>query len=260
MSTRARLLVAGLSTGLVFYIALGSVLGRVMGDTTYGQLTVFNEVVRMVIDSYVEPIDLDRTMDGAYLGLTEALDGDSNYLDAAQYQALSRRQDSGDVGLVLSRRHGFLMVVGTRPGSPARRAGVRTGDLIKTIDGRHTRGVAPPAAEQLLAGEPGGRVHLEIHRAGAELIEVDLVRERLAEASPSVERLPDGTARAWGSNYHGQCFVPVPPAGRSYVHVATPGTRGRWRRSGRSCPRAARPPSPGRRRSPPGTGRMRSRR
>jgi carboxyl-terminal processing protease len=196
MSTRARLLVATVSTGLVFYIAVGSVLGRVMGDTTYGQLTVFNEVIRMVIDSYVEPIDLDRTMSGAYLGLTDALDGDSVYLDAADYRLFSEQEgDEADVGLVLTRRHAFLMIVGTRAGSPAREADLRTGDLIKTIDGRHTRYVSVPVAERLLSGEPGASVRLEIHRAGSDLLEVELVRERLAAAPVRSERLEGDVAR-----------------------------------------------------------------
>lgn len=196
MSTRARLLVATLSTGVVFYIAVGSVLGRVLGDTTYGQLTVFNEVIRMVIDSYVEPVDLDRSMAGAYLGLTDALDGDSVYLDAEDYRMLSVRDASAaDVGLELTRRHAFLMVVGTRAESPARRGGVRTGDLIKTIDGRHTRYLSVPEAQRLLRGEPGGGVALEIHRAGTDLVTLELVRERLEDAPPRAERLEGNLAR-----------------------------------------------------------------
>ena len=44
MSPRGRLVVALVSTLLVAYVAVGSLLGRVFGDTTYGQLAVFNEV------------------------------------------------------------------------------------------------------------------------------------------------------------------------------------------------------------------------
>jgi len=58
MSPRSRLLVALLSTAVIGYIALGSLLGRVLGDTSYGQLAIFNEVVRLVLEAYVE---LDRS-------------------------------------------------------------------------------------------------------------------------------------------------------------------------------------------------------
>jgi hypothetical protein len=60
MSPRSRLLVALLSTALIGYVALGSLLGRVLGDTSYGQLAIFNEVVRLVLEAYVEPVNLDR--------------------------------------------------------------------------------------------------------------------------------------------------------------------------------------------------------
>ena len=86
MSHRSRLVIALVSTCLVAYVAVGSLLGKALGDTSYGQLAIFNEVVRLVLDAYVEPVNLDRAMSGARLGLTDALDGDSSYLDAEQYK------------------------------------------------------------------------------------------------------------------------------------------------------------------------------
>ena len=47
-------------------------------------ILIANEVVRIVLDSYLEPVNLDRTMSGATLGLGDALDGDSAYLDATE--------------------------------------------------------------------------------------------------------------------------------------------------------------------------------
>ncbi len=136
MSHRARLLLALVSTGLIGYIAVGSLLARVLGDTSYGQLAIFNEVVRLVIDSYVEPVNVDRAMAGARLGMADALDGDSSYLDAEEFRLYQqpRTESDAEVGLVLTRRFSFVMVVAARPGSPAEKAGLRPGDLLKTID------------------------------------------------------------------------------------------------------------------------------
>ena len=89
MTPRGRLVVALVTTALLGYMVVGSVLGLVIGDTTYGQLSIFNEVVRLVIDAYVEPVNLDRAMAGARLGLTEALDGDTAYLDAEDFRPTS---------------------------------------------------------------------------------------------------------------------------------------------------------------------------
>ena len=184
MSHRARLVIALVSTGLIGYIAVGSLLGRALGDTSYGQLAIFNEVVRLVLDAYVEPVNLDRAMAGARLGMADALDGDSSYLDAEQYKLVQRppAETDADVGLVLTRRFAFLMVVAARPGSPAAKAGLQPGDLVKAIDERHTRPMPALVAERLMRGAPGSSVKLSVLRAGAEPFDVTVVRERLTPA------------------------------------------------------------------------------
>ena len=73
MSAHVRLVIALLSTTLVGYTLLGALPARVAGDTTYGQLAVFNEVVRLVNEAYVEPVNMDRALSTADMGLTEAV-------------------------------------------------------------------------------------------------------------------------------------------------------------------------------------------
>ncbi|HVR69637.1 MAG TPA: S41 family peptidase [Vicinamibacteria bacterium] len=195
MSPRSRLFVALVSTALTGYILLGSLLGRVLGDSTYGQLALFNEVVRLVLEAYVEPVNVDRALAGARLGLTEALDGDSSYLDQEEFRAWQQqpRDNEADVGLLLTRRLGFLMVVAPRPGSPAEKAGVRPGDIVKSIDARHTRPLAPFAGQRLLRGAPGSLVKVSLLRAGSDPIELSLVRERLAAPQVKGRVLESGT-------------------------------------------------------------------
>jgi carboxyl-terminal processing protease len=195
MSPRGRLFVALISTLLVGYVAVGSLLGRVLGDSTYGHLAVFNEVLKIVLDAYVDPVNVDRAMGGARLGLTEALDGDSAYLDAEEFRAYQhpQRESEAGVGVILTRRFAFLMVVSVKAGSPAERAGLRPGDLVKTIDGRHTRPLAAPVGERLLRGAPGSVVKLTILRAGSDPLDVSLVRERLVPVPPQHKMLEGRT-------------------------------------------------------------------
>jgi carboxyl-terminal processing protease len=195
MSPRSRLLVALLSTALIGYVALGSLLGRVLGDTSYGQLAIFNEVVRLVLEAYVEPVNLDRAMAGARLGLGDALDGDSGYLDPEEFRLYQQppHEMDADIGAVLTRRFTFLMVVAARAGSPAEKAGLRTGDILKSIDSRHSRNLQAATGQRLLRGAPGSVVKLGILRAGQDPFEVSVVRERIVPASPSARVLESGT-------------------------------------------------------------------
>jgi carboxyl-terminal processing protease len=195
MTARSRLLVALASTALIGYVALGSLLGRVFGDTSYGQLAVFNEVVRLVVEAYVEPVNIDRAMAGARLGLGDALDGDSSYLDAEEFRLYQQpvKDADAEIGVVLTRRFSFLMVVSSRPGSPAEKAGLRAGDILKAIDGRHSRPLAVSTGQRLLRGAPGSSVKLAVLRAGVEPFDVSVVRERLIFSAPKGKMLENGT-------------------------------------------------------------------
>jgi carboxyl-terminal processing protease len=194
MTPRGRLVVAVVTTALLGYLVVGSVLGLVRGDSTYGQLSIFNEVIRLVIDAYVEPINLDRTMAGARQGLTEALDGDSAYLDAEDFRLYQQppKDADADVGVLLSRRYAFLQVVSVRGGSPGEKSGVKAGDLVKSIDGRHTRPLPALVGQRLLRGAPGSVVKLAVLRAGNDPLEFSLVRERLLPAPPKGRLLEPG--------------------------------------------------------------------
>ena len=193
MSPRTRLAVALVSTVLIGYIAVGSLLGRVFGDTSYGQLAIFNEVVRLVLDAYVEPVNVDRAMAGARQGMSDALDGDSTYLEPEDFRLYEQaREGEADLGLVLTRRFSFVMVVAPRAGSPAARAGLRPGDLVKSIDERHTRLMPAVVAERLLRGAPGSAVKLAILRLGADPFEVTVTRERIVPQAPQGRLLENG--------------------------------------------------------------------
>jgi carboxyl-terminal processing protease len=195
MSHRVRLVIALVSTGLIGYIAVGSLLGKALGDTSYGQLAIFNEVVRLVLDAYVEPVNLDRAMAGARLGMADALDGDSSYLDAEQYKLVQQppAESDAEIGVVLTRRFAFVMVVAARPGSPAAKAGLQPGDLVKSIDERHTRPMPALVAERLMRGAPGSSLKLSVLRAGAEPFDVTVVRERLKPTAPEGRMLDEAT-------------------------------------------------------------------
>ncbi len=194
MTPRSRLLVATVSTALVGYVAAGSLVGLVRSDSSYSQLSVFNEVVHIIGEAYVEPVNMDRALSTANQGLTEALDGDSAYLGTDDFRAYQQgvRDGEAETGLTLTRRFAFLMVVSVRNNSPAQRAGLRTGDIIKTIDGRHSRSIPVPVGERLLRGAPGSVVKLAVIRSRTEPVEFSLVRERLARAPVSARLLEPG--------------------------------------------------------------------
>ena len=68
---------------------------------------------------------------------------------------------AGDVGLDLTRQY-YLRVIAARDGSPAAKAGLRTGDYVRAIDGKPTREMSVWEGMRALRGAPGTKVSLTI--------------------------------------------------------------------------------------------------
>ena len=187
MTSKTRLTVLLVSTPLIAFVLIGGFLNRVLADqdTSYQPLRVFEEVVSLVMNNYVEKVDNARIMRGALQGLAEGLDADSAWLTPAQVGVAARAQApaKGTVGLELTRQYD-LRVIAARDGSPAAKAGLTTGDYIRAINGAPTRELSVWAGDQALRGAPGSKVTLTVLRGNAaEPHEVTLVREEAPAAT-----------------------------------------------------------------------------
>jgi carboxyl-terminal processing protease len=170
MTSKLRLkhLLLAFSVPFVLYAILGGFLSRALArDSAYRYLSVFQDVVTLIMNNYLTPPEMDKVMDGAIRGMMEALDPDSCYLTAEEYLAFRdpESQKKADIGVELTKRY-YLQVVTALPGSPAEKSGVRPGDLIKSIDGENTREMNLIVGEASLRGPAGSAVKLEIIRGG----------------------------------------------------------------------------------------------
>jgi len=195
MSSKSRLLIFLISTPLVVLATIGGLLGASSAPQQgMPHLRVFEDVTSLVTSAYVEPVEIDRVMEGAMRGLADGLDPSSAYLSADEVRAVeaSTPLPSGEIGLVLTRQF-YLRVVGVRDGSPAARAGLRTGDFVRGIDGKPTRELSGFTGNRLLHGAPGSKIQLTVLRGNAaEPHVVDLVREAPKGDLVTSRRLPGG--------------------------------------------------------------------
>jgi carboxyl-terminal processing protease len=196
MTSRTRLWILAVSTPLIAFAIIGGYLGQARGkDDTYQHLRVFDDVVSHVVNNYVEEVNVQQAMRGAMRGLSDALDPDSAYLTPDLVKALEQNASAGaaDIGVELTRQY-YLRVVSARDGSPAARAGIRTGDYIRAIDGRATREMSAYEGMRLLRGAPGSKVALLVIRNNAtDPHELSLVRERTTAAEITTRMVNDST-------------------------------------------------------------------
>jgi len=190
MSRRFKFVVLGLSALILSYSVLGHVLNKSANEGAYRQLTVFSQVLNRIKTDYVDDPSLPTVTVGALHGLLESLDPYSGYLSPREYTEFQKRQHNGkaSLGAVFSKRFGYLAVVAVVPGGPAARAGLRTGELIETVEGFSTRDMSIAQARQLLDGQPGTPVRMAVIRRGrSESQPLDLVRAEVPTPPMGVE-------------------------------------------------------------------------
>ncbi|GMV21120.1 MAG: hypothetical protein AMXMBFR57_10690 [Acidimicrobiia bacterium] len=206
MTSKSRWLLFAVSTPLVALAAVGGLLGANLTPPTpigaelpqgaVKHLRVFEDVIQLIMSSYVEEANPDKVMEGAMRGLADGLDPMSAYLtpDEVAIAKANTTLPPGDVGLVVSRQF-YLRVVGVRDGSPAARAGLRPNDFIRGINGQPTRELSAFSGMRLLRGEPGSTVELVVLRGNAaEPHTVTLTRELPKADTVTTTTRADGTA------------------------------------------------------------------
>ena len=168
--TTDRKVLLAISALLIIFVLSGAFLGRIAAvEGTYRSLKVFQEALTYVVNNYVHPVEIDTLMEGSYRGLLESLDPSNEYLSEADYNRASRGELAGpaEIGLTLSKQRGYIAVVAVADASPAGDEGLRTGDLLISIDGKSSRHMGVWGATQALRGEPGTEVTLIVNSPGS---------------------------------------------------------------------------------------------
>jgi carboxyl-terminal processing protease len=169
MSSRTRAIVMAISAPVIAFAILGGFLGKVMArEDTYQHLKVFDDVVSLIANNYVEPANIAKVMNGAMRGLADGLDPDSAYLSPDEVKQVESNKElpTGDVGIDLTRQY-YLRVIAARDNSPAAKAGLRTGDYVRAINDKPTREMSVWEGVRALRGAPGSKVAITIIRGNA---------------------------------------------------------------------------------------------
>jgi carboxyl-terminal processing protease len=164
-------------------------------DLPWQDARVLAEVLERVKREYVNPVDDHELLQAAIRGMVSSLDPYSAYLDGEEYDEVkisSSGQYSG-VGVEVSLEDDQVVVVSPFEGSPAAEAGIRSGDVIATIDGVAVNTSALADTIGRMRGKEGTSVTIGIVREGsAEPLQFTLKRSRVELRSVKAELLEPG--------------------------------------------------------------------
>lgn len=169
LMTKKRIVFLTLSVATMILLLAGAMFGQATAKSStnvYRYLSMFSEVFDLVKSNYVDPVSSEQLMDGAFTGVTDAIDEFSYYVPPAHmaaYKSFSDVEDNG-VGLVVTKRFGYAFVVAPVAGSPAAKAGIERGDFIEKIDGQATQKLAVWQVRNAL--RTNKQVKLQIIRGG----------------------------------------------------------------------------------------------
>ena len=152
----------------------------------FEELQQLAAVFGMVKSDYVEPVDEKKLITDAISGMVAGLDPHSQYFDKKSFKEF-REGTTGrfvGVGIEIGMEDGLVKVVSPIEGSPAFRAGLKSGDLITKIDETMVKGLSLDQAVKRMRGEPGTKVQLMVFRkAETRSFPVTIVREEIRAVS-----------------------------------------------------------------------------
>ena len=138
----------------------------IAGTDTYRQLNLFGDVFERVKNDYVRETKDAELVESAINGMLNGLDPHSSYLNPNNFSDMqvSTRGEYGGLGLEVTMEEGLVKVISPMDGTPAAKAGIKTGDLIAAIDGVSIQGLTLSEAVDKMRGPVNSQIKITILR------------------------------------------------------------------------------------------------
>ncbi|UJB64977.1 S41 family peptidase [Acidovorax sp. YS12] len=156
----------GVVAGALTTVSLQTVARGAMTPLPLEEIQQLSAVFGLIKTDYVEPVDDKKLITDAISGMVSSLDPHSQYFDKKSFKEF-REGTTGrfvGVGIEITQEDGLIKIVSPIEGSPAYRAGLKTGDLITKIDDTAVRGLSLNDSVKRMRGEPNTKVTLTIFR------------------------------------------------------------------------------------------------
>lgn len=193
----AGLIAVGALAGALTTFQIGAHARNTQATLPLEELQQLAAVFGIVKSDYVEPVDEKKLITDAISGMVSGLDPHSVYFDKKSFKEF-REGTSGrfvGVGIEIGMEDGVVKVVSPIEGSPAFRAGLKSGDLIVRIDDTPVKGLTMDQAVKRMRGEPKTKVTLGVFRKSeSRNFSVPIIREEIRVQSVRAKMIEPGYA------------------------------------------------------------------
>ncbi|WP_165538174.1 S41 family peptidase [Helicobacter pylori] len=154
----------------------------------------FSNVVSEIEKKYVDKISISEIMTKAIEGLLSNLDAHSAYLNEKKFKEFQAQTEGefGGLGITVGMRDGVLTVIAPLEGTPAYKAGVKSGDNILKINNESTLSMSIDDAINLMRGKPKTPIQITVVRKNEpKPLVFNIVRDIIKIPSVSVKKIKD---------------------------------------------------------------------
>jgi len=164
-----------------------------LNEQTLKNIRLFSKVYTLIKNNYIKKEPSKKLIFGAVEGMVSTLDPHTYFLTPSEFRQM-RSETSGEftgIGIKISTKNKYIVVISPIDGSPAAKAGIRAGDIIEKINNISTYNMNIMKAVNLLHGRAGTSVNLLIERKGLKRPEIfRLMREKIILKSITYMMLP----------------------------------------------------------------------
>lgn len=175
-------------------ISLGTPTAKIGGPDT----RLINQAWNYITSKYVEPDTLkaETLNEGAIKGMVDSIhDPYSAYLSPADYKLTQTDLQGSFSGIgaqVSLNKDSQPVIVAPLDGSPAAKAGIKTGDIILAVNSEPTQGMSLTEVVLKIRGQSGTSVKLTVAHEGSQTpVEMSVVRAQIDSQTVTFERRGD---------------------------------------------------------------------
>ncbi len=172
------------------------------GAETYKGLKLFSNVIELIENNYVDPVNTKDLIDKAIQGMVSGLDPHSAFLSPDDFKELQidTQGEFTGIGVSITLKDGFVTVIAPIEGTPAYKAGIKAGDKIIKVNGKPTRDLRE--AVKLIRGPKGTEVTVTIAREESKKpIDFKIIRDIIPVESVKAAELEPGYGYVWVTNF-----------------------------------------------------------
>lgn len=162
-------------------------------EQTFEQLDLFADVMARVRNGYVVPVDNADLIDDALNGMLQGLDPHSSYIAPSQFDdmQISTSGEYGGLGMEVTMEEGVVKVISPIDDTPAKEAGIKSGDYLTAVDGVSIIGFSLNDAVDKMRGKPGEPITVTVVRKGEDPRDITMVRA-IIKKIPVRHEIKDG--------------------------------------------------------------------